>query len=157
MTGWQKVSQGGALLYLDLDNFKLVNDTLGHQAGDKVLLDVAAMLQDAAGKQDMSARLGGDEFVIWLDNADRDAARGTAENLLKAADILSQYALNEPRALGLSIGIACIDSKPKAPSHNAESLIAHADEAMYEIKHGGKNAYAFAKGLETSGDRSDGY
>ena len=150
-------AQGGALLYLDLDNFKLVNDTLGHQTGDKVLLDIAAMLHDTAGKQDMPARLGGDEFVIWLDNADREAARRKAENLLKAADILSQYAVNETRELGLSIGIACIGSKPNAPSENAESLIARADEAMYEIKHGGKNAYAFAKGPKKSGDRSDGH
>lgn len=152
-----KAGEGGALIYVDLDNFKLVNDNLGHQMGDKVLLDVAAMLHDAAGKQDMPARLGGDEFVIWFDGADRETAARKAEGLLKAAGSLAQYAVDETRKVGMSIGIACIGGQPHAPSENAESLVARADEAMYEIKHGGKNAYAFAKDPEESGDRSDGH
>lgn len=152
-----KAGQGGALIYVDLDNFKLVNDNLGHQMGDKVLLDVAGMLHEAAGAQDMPARLGGDEFVIWFDGADKDTARTKAEGLLKAAGTLAQYAVDETRKVGMSIGIACVDGQPDAPSENAESLIARADEAMYEIKHGGKNAYAFAKDPEESGDRSDGH
>lgn len=152
-----KAGEGGALIYVDLDNFKLVNDNLGHQMGDKVLLDVAAMLHDAAGKQDMPARLGGDEFVIWFDGAGREAARTKAEELLKAATTLARYAVDETRKVGMSIGIACIGGQPYAPSENAESLVARADEAMYEIKHGGKNAYAFAKDPEDSGDRSDGH
>lgn len=150
-----KAGEGGALIYVDLDNFKLVNDNLGHQMGDKVLLEVAAMLHDAAEVYDMPARLGGDEFVIWFDGADRQTARTKAEDLLKAAGTLAQYAVDETRKVGMSIGIACIGGQPYAPSENAESLVARADEAMYEIKHGGKNAYAFARDPDESGDRSD--
>ena len=152
-----KAGEGGALIYVDLDNFKLVNDNLGHQMGDKVLLDVAGMLHEAAGTQDMPARLGGDEFVIWFDGADRDTAKTKADGLLKAAGTLAQYAVDETRKVGMSIGIACVGGQRHAPSENAESLIARADEAMYEIKHGGKNAYAFAKDPEEIGDRSDGH
>ena len=106
---------------------------------------------------DMPARLGGDEFVIWFDGADRETAARKAEGLLKAAGSLAQYAVDETRKVGMSIGIACIGGQPHAPSENAESLVARADEAMYEIKHGGKNAYAFAKDPETSGDGRDGH
>ena len=94
---------------------------------------------------------------IWFDGAGREAARTKAEELLKAATTLARYAVDETRKVGMSIGIACIGGQPYAPSENAESLVARADEAMYEIKHGGKNAYAFAKDPEDSGDRSDGH
>ncbi|UUX51986.1 diguanylate cyclase [Nisaea acidiphila] len=150
-----KKGAGGALVYVDLDNFKLVNDNLGHKMGDKVLLDVAAMLHGCAGKDDMPARLGGDEFVVWFDTADRDKARAKAEHLLEAAGSLAQYAVDETRKVGMSIGIACIAPGGNASSENAENLIARADEAMYEIKHGGKNAYTFAPDPEVSGAGND--
>lgn len=150
-----KPGAGGALVYVDLDNFKLVNDNLGHKMGDNVLLDVAAMLRGAADKGDMPARLGGDEFVVWFEAADRDKARRKAEHLLEAAGSLAQYAVDENRKVGMSIGIAWIPPGNGLPGESAENLIARADEAMYEIKHGGKNAYTFAPDPETSGDGSD--
>lgn len=152
----RKKGAGGALVYVDLDNFKLVNDNLGHKKGDEVLLDVAAMLHGSAGKNDMPARLGGDEFVIWFDNADRDQAREKAEHLLEAAGALAKYAVDEKRKVGMSIGIAWVAPGGGVPKENAETLIARADEAMYEIKHGGKNAYTFAPDQGPSGERNDG-
>ncbi|WP_420403152.1 diguanylate cyclase domain-containing protein [Nisaea sp.] len=152
----QKTGAGGALVYVDLDNFKLVNDNLGHKKGDEVLLDVAAMLHGCAGKDDMPARLGGDEFVIWFDNADRDKAREKAEHLLHSAGALAKYAVDEKRKVGMSIGIAWIAPGGGVPAENAENLIARADEAMYEIKHGGKNAYTFAPDPDVSGDGNNG-
>jgi diguanylate cyclase (GGDEF)-like protein/PAS domain S-box-containing protein len=157
----RKKGAGGALVYVDLDNFKLVNDNLGHKKGDEVLLDVAAMLHGCSGKNDMPARLGGDEFVVWFDNVDRDKAREKAEHLLEAAGSLAKYAVDENRKVGMSIGIAWIAPGGSIPSENAENLIARADEAMYEIKHGGKNAYTFAPdpgapAPDASGDRSNG-
>ncbi|MHA1569446.1 MAG: diguanylate cyclase [Alphaproteobacteria bacterium] len=138
----ERRARAGALLYVDLDNFKLVNDRLGHQKGDEALRAVAGMLMDNARSGDLVARLGGDEFALWLDGADEAGAINKANELLaQAAALAESYDADERRPLGLSIGIA-----PYLPgaSVNIEQLIGRADLAMYRAKRGGKGGYHIA-------------
>ncbi len=129
----------GALMYVDLDNFKAVNDTLGHEAGDAVLRQVADQLGHASRRYDLQARLGGDEFALWLDNADAATARARAESLLRDAAALRQRPARADAPLGYSIGVAIF--APDSDDGQA-ALMRRADEAMYQVKRGGKHAYA---------------
>lgn len=130
-----------ALIYLDLDNFKAVNDVHGHQAGDDVLLKVRDLLQHHTRPVDLVARLGGDEFAIWLEGADDRIAIGRAEKLLEAATALEAYSGSPDRPLHVSLGVAVYD--PQRPESLAE-LLERADQAMYEVKRDGKAAYRVA-------------
>ncbi|HEX2859618.1 MAG TPA: diguanylate cyclase [Alphaproteobacteria bacterium] len=128
-----------ALLFLDLDGFKKVNDTLGHDAGDMLLKQVATRIQGQVRTTDTVARLGGDEFTIILSIRDRSDAEQVAQKLLTA--IREPYNLNGQAAnVGTSIGIALFP----ADGQQAADLIRRADAAMYEAKQGGKNTYRFA-------------
>jgi diguanylate cyclase (GGDEF)-like protein len=119
-----------AVAFLDLDNFKAVNDTYGHDAGDTVLRATAARLETGLRGTDVIARYGGDEFVVVYEDADDDAGRRLAERI--------DDALRAPIDLGSgvsvrwspSVGIA--DTRSTAP--NAAALIGAADRAMFEIK-----------------------
>ncbi|MEM8918186.1 MAG: EAL domain-containing protein [Pseudomonadota bacterium] len=129
-----KPGQQLAVLYLDLDNFKSINDTLGHGAGDLVLRAVANRLEEAIGVEDVVARLGGDEFVISLRHigSDADAKR-------KAAAIISQLSEpimieGQPMLSGASIGIAICAS----PGSTADELLKFADIALYHAKNNGR-------------------
>jgi diguanylate cyclase (GGDEF)-like protein/PAS domain S-box-containing protein len=132
---------GGALVYVDLDNFKVVNDVKGHQAGDEALKAVARLLADATRADDFVARLGGDEFALWLDKVDEAAATRLAERLLASARLLADYSGDPERPLGFSIGMAIFDP---ASGENMDSLVARGDEAMYVSKRGGKGRYHLA-------------
>jgi diguanylate cyclase (GGDEF)-like protein/PAS domain S-box-containing protein len=130
-----------ALLYLDLDRFKPVNDTLGHEAGDHVLIVVSERLQAVAGPGGFVSRLGGDEFAILLDGADENRAGRVADAILSVA--------RAPIAIGTrlaqidaSIGIAIADRT--IGIHNAEQLVRAADQAMYQAKQHGRGRVAFA-------------
>ncbi|MDX1452715.1 MAG: EAL domain-containing protein [Oleiphilaceae bacterium] len=128
-----------ALFFLDLDQFKRINDTLGHHAGDELLLTVAERLKACVRKQDTVARLGGDEFTILLNNiADTDKIASIAKQILKA--------LKEPVKLGkhevivsTSIGITL------APTDStcSETLMKNADLALYMAKENGRDGYYF--------------
>ena len=133
-----------AVLFLDLDHFKEINDTLGHDAGDKLLSSVAKRVQDCVREGDLVARLGGDEFAIVLDDvADSSDARQVAEKIL--ADLQKPHDLGEEeRLVGTSIGIAAFPESGKA----ADELIKAADEAMYVAKKGGRNGYRVHSDLE---------
>jgi diguanylate cyclase (GGDEF)-like protein/PAS domain S-box-containing protein len=131
----------GALCYVDLDNFKQVNDRLGHQQGDKALVAVAAMLRETARTVDLVARLGGDEFAIWLEDTDAAGAAAKAQSILAAAQALKRYSGDADHPLGCSIGIAVHD--PASPE-GVEQLAARADEAMYEVKRAGKGRFHVA-------------
>jgi diguanylate cyclase (GGDEF)-like protein len=124
------------LMFVDLDNFKPVNDRLGHEAGDDVLRHTADLLRKTFRPTDLVARLGGDEFAIWLNGADHMTAAERAEFLRDAvprelADITGP---DLPR-VGVSIGIACRDAADAEP---LDSLMRRADRAMYEVKRGGR-------------------
>jgi len=133
--------QDGALLYLDLDNFKQVNDAAGHDVGDEVLKSVARLLQEHIRTADLAARLGGDEFAIYLGSISREAAEQKARMILAKAHSLQKYSASPDNPLGLSIGIALIDST----SHEClDALLKRADSAMYQAKSEGKGTLAFA-------------
>jgi diguanylate cyclase (GGDEF)-like protein/PAS domain S-box-containing protein len=127
-----------ALLFLDLDDFKVVNDSLGHRAGDRLLVEVAERLSGVIRAGDIAARLGGDEFTILLDRVDGvDDAIASAE---RVATELGQPLVFEGRSIviGVSVGIALASD----PETAADDLLAHADAAMYAAKGDGKARYA---------------
>ncbi len=134
-----------ALLLLDLDRFKEVNDTLGHQAGDALLRQVAARMRDAVRASDTVARLGGDEFAVLLPGAERDGAVHAAQTLL-AALVSPVTVEGQTVHVGVSIGIAVTP----AHGHEAAVLLRHADVAMYIAKRGGS-------GYAVYDPRHDGY
>ena len=132
-----------AILYLDVNNFKHVNDTLGHDAGDKVLKRLSGLLTGITRSYDFVARLGGDEFVVWLENVDKEIARRRARAVLASKRILCTTPSSSPeKELGLSIGIALFE-------HNypetAQDLMSRADEAMYRAKNNNKQDIAIAR------------
>ena len=123
-----------AVLYVDLDNFKTVNDTLGHARGDRLLVLVAERLLTAVRGSDTVARLGGDEFALLLEDlTSADAALVVAERALSL--MTKPFELHgQSVSVGASIGIA-LRSKGGLP---ADALINEADAAMYEAKRSGK-------------------
>ena len=125
------------ICYLDLDGFKPVNDELGHQTGDLVLIEIAQRIQNAIRKEDTLARLGGDEFVILLvDLEDHDAYKASIERILEA--IHKPIFINAKRILlGASIGITLFP----LDDEESDTLLRHADHAMYAAKQAGKNCY----------------
>ena len=128
-----------AVMFLDLDHFKEINDTLGHDAGDRLLISVAQRLQGCVREGDLVARLGGDEFAIVLDDvADAEDARIVAEKILE--DLKKPHNLGSTeKVVGTSIGVAAFPEAGREP----DSLIKAADEAMYVAKKGGRNGYRF--------------
>ena len=126
-----------AVLFLDLDRFKVVNDSLGHPTGDRLLQQVAGRLSDAIRPTDTGARFGGDEFAVLVDSLDiADAAPRVAERLLTA---LSEPFQLDAQALTVSasIGIAYSDR-----DQSADDLLRDADAALYRAKDAGGNGYA---------------
>ncbi|OSQ39074.1 diguanylate cyclase [Thalassospira mesophila] len=131
-----------SLMYVDMDNFKLVNDIHGHQRGDEAILRLSQLLQENTRPGDLVARLGGDEFVIWLDGADRNAAENRAKDLISASAILRSFSGSEDRPLGISLGIAVHETNE---TENIDDLVQRADDTMYFIKKHGKGSYAIAE------------
>jgi diguanylate cyclase (GGDEF)-like protein len=124
------------LMFMDLDHFKSVNDRLGHETGDKVLLRVAAILRDIFRPADLVARLGGDEFAVWLGGADHMTAAERAEALRTAMpDALDEITGGTPPRVTLSIGIA---TRAVCADEDIDGLIRRADEAMYDAKRNGR-------------------
>jgi diguanylate cyclase (GGDEF)-like protein/PAS domain S-box-containing protein len=130
------------LLFIDLDNFKRVNDSLGHQWGDALLVATAKRLNGCVRPADTVARLGGDEFVVLLDQLTSDATAEavlTAQRILKLFEQSFSLAGNE-YVISASVGIALADATDKMP--DGDALLRDADIAMYRAKSGGKARYA---------------
>jgi len=126
----------GALLVLDLDHFKYVNDALGHHKGDELILSVAALLQDRLRDTDTIARLGGDEFAVLLPNADSAEAVHVAEALVLAVREEATVAAGDRRRrVTTSVGIAPFTRSDL----DGEELLIEADLAMYEAKEAGRD------------------
>jgi diguanylate cyclase (GGDEF)-like protein len=134
---WAASSRNGrsiSCMMIDLDKFKLINDTYGHDIGDKVLVAIAGVLKKTLRAQDVICRVGGDEFLVICPDSDEQAVRLCAERLLLAADSL---VIDTPRGLvrcGISIGVAT----RSADMVNTGMLIKAADEGMYRAKIGGR-------------------
>lgn len=127
-----------AIMFLDLDHFKKVNDTLGHNIGDKLLIESAKRLQSAVREEDTVARLGGDEFIILLPNLKMEGADKVAQKLLKVMKEPLQIESHE-LSLTASIGIALYPND----GDDFETLYKNADTAMYRAKQEGRNGYSF--------------
>jgi diguanylate cyclase (GGDEF)-like protein len=125
----------GALLVLDLDHFKPINDTFGHQAGDLVLRAVGDVLRTTTREADIPARLGGDEFVVLLPHADAGGAEVCAAKLLERIGALAPEFQNDKIHIGVSIGLALFPEHGNTP----EDLFAAADRALYRAKQAGRN------------------
>ena len=131
----------GVLFYVDLDNFKQVNDRFGHDRGDAALVAVAGILNRFTRRQDLAARLGGDEFALFLVDIPLEAARRKARTLVRAASQLKPFSPPDGPALGFSVGLAVTDPNRR---ETLDALMKRADKAMYEVKHGGKSGLAIA-------------
>jgi diguanylate cyclase (GGDEF)-like protein len=132
-----------ALLLFDIDGFKSVNDTLGHEAGDRLLEEIARRVGRRMREADTFARLGGDEFVVLMEIARDDSdAVSVAEAVLNAVAEIDIYAAQGLR-VSASIGIACSDPAV-AQERISDLLLLGADRAMYEAKRAGKGCYRFA-------------
>lgn len=135
----QKNKQEFALLFIDIDNFKGVNDTLGHHAGDTLLKNVAHNLRSNLRAQDFIARIGGDEFSVILSSIDSIQAVSTvAQKLIRAID-MTYSVFNSDIHTSVSVGIALY---PSAGSTGSE-LAKHADIALYRAKQNGRNTYQY--------------
>lgn len=134
----QRARQSVALMFLDLDHFKNVNDSLGHRVGDEVLIELATRLKAAVREQDTVSRLGGDEFILLLPDTDPAGAARVADKLLQAA--LMPFQIEEHElTVTPSIGIALY---PKDGA-DLDTLSKCADAAMYRAKEDGRNSYRF--------------
>ncbi|AHF01361.1 diguanylate cyclase [Thiomicrospira aerophila AL3] len=128
-----------ALIFIDLDKFKNINDTFGHAEGDRVLKEAAQRIISLISDSDMASRIGGDEFVLLIkENASRDSVMVLAKDLLRVLE--QPFITNKSRHhLSASLGVAF------APLHgdNVEDLMRRADAAMYSAKHEGRNKFKF--------------
>lgn len=128
-----------AVLFLDMDNFKLVNDTFGHAVGDQLLQEIALRLTSCVRKSDTVARLGGDEFVLLLPQiANPDSAAVIAENIIRTV-VKSWVYKGQELVVCASVGISIFPND----GEEAEILIKKADKAMFHAKELGKNNYQF--------------
>lgn len=130
-----------ALMFVDLDRFKVVNDTHGHDAGDLLLRNVAARLTECIRATDTLARVGGDEFVVLLEDLEEGGSAGVVAQ--KIIDIMGEPfdIAGHPFTIGASVGISLYPTDTTEP----EELITLADDAMYRAKARGRNAFLFAR------------
>ena len=139
-----RTGRNGALLFLDLDHFKTINDTQGHGTGDLLLVEVGLRLQNCVREGDTVARLGGDEFVVVLEGLSNNANEAASQTELIAEKIREEldkpYVLKQSEFLTTaSIGISLFQGHLE----NTEDLLQHADVAMYQAKTAGRNAIRF--------------
>jgi diguanylate cyclase (GGDEF)-like protein len=140
LDGGTRGQQGFAVLYLDLDGFKPVNDTFGHAAGDELLKIVGRTLRDVVAPSDLIARIGGDEFVVVAGDPAIDHALALGERIIEVMTAPIALPGGARVNIGMSIGIAA------APDHGAdpEALLFAADAALYEAKSSGKSCWRLA-------------
>ena len=127
-----------AMLFIDLDHFKEINDTMGHGVGDELLVQAAQRIRDSLGPQDTVARMGGDEFTVVLTALDARSSRAEAERMAQQIlDMLAQaFALQQEKVfISASIGI-CLSP---ADGDQIEALLKHADQALFVAKRAGRN------------------
>lgn len=134
----QRTQQQVAVIFIDLDKFKEINDTLGHDAGDQVLVEAAQRLTDNVRESDTIGRLGGDEFVIVMENFTKQNLDAVVEKL-SAVFRQPFYIDTAPWRVTISIGVAMF------PEHadNKTDLLKYADIAMYKVKQKGRDAWCF--------------
>ena len=137
----------GAVLLVDLDNFKEVNDTFGHRAGDDVLKGVAGLLRQRLRQTDVVARLGGDEFAVLLTQTDADHAQRLADEVVKALGRETAVLADQSIHVTASVGVAMLEGLTDA------EVLAYADLAMYEAKEAGRNRVMVYRPLQGGQER----
>lgn len=125
----RRYGEHAAMLYVDLDGLKMINDTFGHKAGDEALIQVAQLLVGGVRRSDVVARIGGDEFGILLGHADELSAHETAGRLVDMIADCDFMHEGDALPLSVAIGVAVI-----SPEDEPESIMARADEEMYRRK-----------------------
>lgn len=136
-----RTGSNGVLLFVDLDNFKQINDTSGHDVGDNVLCEISELLRKRNRKYDLLSRLGGDEFAIWLDAIGINPAAERAAEIVEAIGLLAQNYSEPMNPLGASIGLAEFEV---GSGETLRELLIRGDEAMYAAKRAGKNGWVAA-------------
>jgi diguanylate cyclase (GGDEF)-like protein/PAS domain S-box-containing protein len=135
----------GALLVIDLDNFKDINDTLGHKAGDDLLAHLAGRMSQRLRSSDVLARLGGDEFAVILPHASVEQALAVARSLVSALHAEPQLSPIGIQPVTMSVGLVAFDAEV-----SADQILIRADQAMYDAKRGGKASIAHSSGGATA-------
>jgi diguanylate cyclase (GGDEF)-like protein len=138
----RRTGSSAAILMFDVDNFKYVNDALGHRAGDELIVAVGRALTDELREGDVAARLGGDEFAALLHDADLDGAAACAQRVCDSIRGSQLRPGVSPGQVTVSIGVAPL----AAMEDSCDSALANADAAMYAAKEGGRDGYAVHEG-----------
>lgn len=133
-------------VFIDLDRFKIINDTSGHQAGDQTLVEISNILKNSVRETDVVGRLGGDEFGVLLDNCDYENGLEIAESIRAEVENFRFYWNNKPHHVEASIGIVAIDPSLGEPTE----IKALADAACYRAKNNGRNRVEMVIGNEES-------
>ncbi|HZZ83999.1 MAG TPA: GGDEF domain-containing protein [Anaeromyxobacteraceae bacterium] len=145
----QRHQRALALLFVDIDHFKAVNDRFGHLAGDEVLRMVAYVLQGAVRKEDVLARYGGEEFVVLARETGATGARALAERVRKAVERSRCGWQEHELGVTVSVGAAVLSGLPHyVPGETERNLLAAADRALYQAKAGGRNGSVTSTDLE---------
>ena len=149
----RRTGAAGCIVFIDLDHFKEVNDTLGHKAGDEAIKMVADFLQHVIRPSDYAGRVGGDEFVLWIEDAAEDVAAEKARRLLEYMPDVRKALGNADLGLGASVGI-CRSVAGK--NFDFAELTDRADAALYRVKKAGRNDIAYAtEQPETAGEQKN--
>ncbi len=125
----ERYDEQGAVLFVDLDGLKVINDTFGHQAGDEALIQVSRLLVGGVRKSDLVARIGGDEFAILLGHSTEDSARDAAGRLIEAIAACEFTHCGQSLPLSVAIGASAVHA-----DDTPEAALARADEEMYRRK-----------------------
>lgn len=143
-----------SLLYIDLDHFKIINDSQGHHQGDLVLQEVSRLLSECSRKNDILCRIGGDEFAILLSNTNTDDAKLVAKELCESL-VNSSFTFNQQTyKISCSIGISSINGKASC----SDTYLQHADIAMFAAKEKGRNrAHIYQEGDQVTAQLKDSF
>lgn len=153
LTRNERYATGCGIVYIDLDNFKPVNDKYGHHAGDRALKQIAGRLQQTLRDGDIVARLGGDEFAILVEDVrDQERLRQVAQRVLKLIGEPIQITSDRLFQVSCSMGLAWVTAHQHT---NAYDLLKAADAAMFVAKHSGGGRYAFSESSNTPSPQSD--
>jgi diguanylate cyclase (GGDEF)-like protein len=132
------IDSAGALLYIDADHFKAINDRFGHAAGDGVIHEIGRVIKSSISERDLAARIGGEEFTVFLTDADLGRANWIAHKILIATRNIGKDLGLDRTTITVSIGISL-----HAPGQSLEETLAIADRYLYSAKHQGRNRVVY--------------
>lgn len=139
----------GILLFFDLDNFKNVNDQMGHLTGDEILIGVAGSMKNIFRSDDIVARFGGDEFIIFVKDSDEKVAADKIQHLREEIMRIKEECHAENTGLSACVGVSIYPDD----SRDVEQLVSKADDAMYYVKQHGKDGHAFYRDVKNMVDK----